>query len=320
MHDEPDVVRSGRIDHAPDGHHAADLDHQRHVTTGPSITATTGVHATTTTPRVSTAIRPPPAPGAASAVTTTTTTVPNVTGPPAGSTWHVLFADDFAGSSLSSSGWSTCYPWFTDPAAGCTNFGNAELEWYLPSQDQVSGGALHLVAQESATSGQDANGQPHTYPWTSGMVTTNSHADFTYGYIQAVARIPKGDGYWPGLWLLPTSQAWPPEIDIMEAYGNDTAQADFTNHPVGSAQQQLQYDAGEDLSAGYHSYAVDWEPGSITWYLDGQARYTVTSGIPGEPMYFLADLAVDNALGLGPDGSTPSSASFDIKSVEIWQH
>ncbi len=152
------------------------------------------------------------------------------------------------------------------------------------------------------------------------MVTTNSHVDFTYGYIQAVARIPKGDGYWPGLWLLPASQAWPPEIDIMEAYGNDTTQADFTNHPVGSAQQQLQYDAGEDLSAGYHSYAVDWEPGSITWYLDGQARYTVTSGIPSEPMYFLADLAIDNALGLGPDSSTPSSASFDIKSVEIWQH
>jgi beta-glucanase (GH16 family) len=78
---------------------------------------------------------------------------------------------------------------------------------------------------------------------------------------------------------------------------------------------------GEDLSAGYHTYAVDWEPGSITWYLDGQAEYTVTSGVSSEPMYFIADLDVDGRTGkANPDASTPSSASFDIESVQIWQH
>jgi beta-glucanase (GH16 family) len=160
-----------------------------------------------------------------------------------------------------------------------------------------------------------------TYPWTSGVVTTQDHVDFTYGYVQVVAQIPKGDGFWPALWLLPQNGEWPPEIDIMENFGNDTSNVYLTNHPVGAPQQELIVNTGTDLSTGYHTFAVDWEPGAITWYVDGQAKYTVTSGVPNMPMYFIANLAIDGTPGrANPDASTPSSASLDIKSVEIWQH
>jgi len=241
-------------------------------------------------------------------------------GPPLAGSWHRIFAADFGGNTLDSASWETCYPWFHHAADGCTNFATGELEWYLPSQDQVSGGALHLVAVKKPTTGRDVNGNSITYAWTSGMVTTDHHLDFTYGYVQVVARIPKGDGFWPALWLLPQSQAWPPEIDIMEAYGNNTWQVHFTNHPVGFSQQTLTLDAGQDLSAGYHTYAVNWEPGSITWYLDGQAEFIVTTGVPDQPMYFIANLALNGTPGwVNPDASTPNTASFDIKSVQIWQ-
>lgn len=288
-------------------------------TTSSTTTSSTTTSSNTSTPATHTRLIPP-------TKSTPPSTVPaapppsSTTGPPLAGSWSPLLADDFAGNSLNSAVWTTCYLWNFAPAAGCTNFGNAELEWYMPSQDQVSGGALHLVAQRTPTSGEDANGQPLTYPWTSGVVTTQDHVDFTYGYIQVVARIPKGDGFWPALWLLPLN-GWPPEIDIMENFGNDTSNVYLTNHPVGAPQQELIVNTGTDLSTAYHTFAVDWEPGAITWYLDGQAKYTVTSGVPSVPMYFIANLAIDGTPGrANPDASTPSSASFDIKSVEIWQH
>ena len=63
--------------------------------------------------------------------------------PPPG--MHVAFDQTFTGSSLNTQVWNTCY-WYADPGVGCGHSGvYNEDEWYLPSQDQVSDGALHLV-------------------------------------------------------------------------------------------------------------------------------------------------------------------------------
>ena len=53
---------------------------------------------------------------------------------------------------------------------------------------------------------------------------------------------------------------------------------------------------GSDLSADYHTYAVEWAPDKIVWYLDGAACRTYTGeGIPQEPMYLTATLAIGAA-------------------------
>src|ERR1700722_5312871 len=97
-----------------------------------------------------------------------------------------------------------------DVATGCTNFGNAdEQEWYLPSQDQVSGGVLHLVAQPIPTRGTNSAGAAKTYECRSGMVTTMPGFSFEYGVVQVVAQIPSTAGLWPALWLLATDEVWP---------------------------------------------------------------------------------------------------------------
>jgi beta-glucanase (GH16 family) len=230
---------------------------------------------------------------------------------------RLVFAEDFSGSRLNRSKWDTCYPW-ANSSVGCTNFGNNELEWYLPEQAQVSRGALRLVASAQPTAGFTRSGQPLTYPWRSGIVTSYRSFRFTYGYVEIVARVPKGDGFWPALWLLPETWAWPPEIDIQEGYGDDTFSMYPNFHSTTTGQHQGSAHFATDMSTAFHTYALDWQPGSLDWYVDGQVVHTYRGAdVPSEPMYFLANLAISG--NYPPTAATPASASFDIDRIRVYQ-
>jgi len=236
--------------------------------------------------------------------------------PPPGS--HLVFDATFTGASLDTTSWTPCY-WYALKGAGCTHLGTyPEQEWYLPSQDQVYDDALHLVASPLSTTGTNAQGQTQIYPCRSGMVTTDSSFDFTYGYVKVVAQLPKSTNLWPALWMLPANNAHVlPEIDLMEIIGTRTTQPLVSFHPVTGPVENLGVKTS-DLSSGWHTFGLDWEPGSLTWYIDGTAVFAVTAGVPTEPMYFLADLAVTNAhqpLRL-PSSCTGALA---IRSVQVWQ-
>jgi beta-glucanase (GH16 family) len=251
--------------------------------------------------------------------TATRTPSTQVSGPTKG--MHLTFADGFDGPTLDTSRWDTCY-WWSDQGAGCTIFGyNGEQEWYLPSQAQVSGGALHLVASREATSGVDVNGNPQLYPWRSGVVTTFRSYAFTYGYVAVRARVPKGAGLWTTLWLLPQDKSGPPEVDIAEIFGWDPMTLNTTYHRPGDTSTSgspSRATSTTDLSAAFHDYALDWEPNSLTWYLDGKPVFHLNTS-PSQPMYFLANLAVADLLGVAPNALTPSPASLDIQNVAIYQ-
>jgi beta-glucanase (GH16 family) len=270
-----------------------------------------GVAATSSSPAASarpspTPILPSPVPQAA----------PGVLQP----TGHPEFTASFTGSSLDTKTWDTCYPWLSQ--AGCMNFGNLghEDEWYLPSQVQVSGGALHLVAQQQPTAGKTSNGSPQEYACRSGMVTTYPSFNFEYGYIQIVARIPLSAGLWPALWLAASNFQWPPEMDILEAWGGPQLTTNTYFHYVTSAGNK--YIKAEITPAtravGWHSYALSWTPTQLTWLVDGQPVMTTTQYVPHQNMYFIADLgewvtpAQPNVLPGQCDGS------FDIRSVTVW--
>ena len=235
--------------------------------------------------------------------------------PPSG--MNLVLSEDFNGAAIDTSRWDTCYPW-ADNAAGCTNFGNYELQWYVPSQVQVANGILRLVASKTPTDGTTRTGQPQSYPWRSGMVTTNPSLNFTYGYVEIRARVPRGDGFWPALWMLPTSMEHPPEIDFLEAWGDNTFETMLNFHPVPSGQHQQMHTSAVDLSLAFHTYSVHWAPGSIKWYIDGALVHSYTgTDVPNEPMYVLAVLAVSG--DYPPTLSTPSPASLDLDWVRVYQ-
>lgn len=153
-----------------------------------------------------------------------------------------------------------------------------------------------------------------------------SRTSFTYGHISMVAKLPSALGSWPGLWLLPESHQWPPEIDIFEAM------------PWGKHQQQLHYgvivpkgtpgafggqwiDIGMDPTAGFHDFGLDWTPETMTGLLDGKALWQhPTPTTFHQNMYLIIQFAVGgkwpyNELNVQPiDGMSPErlSAGSDL--------
>jgi beta-glucanase (GH16 family) len=230
--------------------------------------------------------------------------------------WRSVFQSDFSGSQLDTSVWGTCYPWMNS-GSGCTNFGNTEYEWYLPSQDRVSGGVLQLVAQRVATQGQDKQGAAMEYSCRSGIVTTSPSFSFEYGYVQIVARIPGGTGLWPALWLLPSNQSWPPEIDMLEHWGASSTPPRLSLFPTGHA-HEFSFStnpATADLSVGWHTFGLSWTAGNLTWFIDGKKVMSLSKDIPHQRMYLIANLAES----LPTQSDSGCSGTMLVRSVGVWQ-
>lgn len=224
--------------------------------------------------------------------------------------WKMTFDSNFSGNKLDSKIWGTCYWWASNN--GCTNNPTVEKEWYLPSQVQVSGGVVRLVAQAEATQGQTENGKPKEYSCRSGMVTTDPGFNFTYGLIQIVAKIPYEAGLWPALWLGASSHQWPPELDIMEHWSSDQ-KAKVYDHATGVPTIGGPVYTPANLSVGWHTFSLLWTQTGITWYIDGVKVYSTKTDIPHQSMSFIADLA-DNSSAPGT-----CTGTMEIQSVKVWQ-
>lgn len=242
--------------------------------------------------------------------------------PGADPTKGILLDDEFDGNSLGASTWNTCH-WWQDQ--GCTISSNNELEWYLPQQVSVSNGALHLTADRRAVVASDGK----DYSFASGMVTTGPPAHnmppklaFTYGKVDVRFQLPSGRGLWPAIWLLSASENSLPEIDMLEAVGDDTGRLSMHLHPKNRSVPPLGKDYllpnGQSLTDGWHTVSLDWSPGLLTYFLDGKQVWQVIGNqVPDEPMYLVMNLAVGGEFPGNPDKSTKFPAILSIDHVLI---
>jgi hypothetical protein len=230
--------------------------------------------------------------------------------PPKG---NPAFDATFAGTKLNTKVWDTCYPLQPSFRGGCKNWGNAavESEWYLPSQVQVSGGELHLVARRERTAGSNLQGHTVIYDCRSGMVTSYPSYKFEYGFVQIVADIPHSLGLWPALWLAATNGKYPPEMDIVESWGVNV-QAGAIFHPVGAFRDRTL--VPPKMTEGWQTYSLLWTKSKLVYYMGNQAVLTVTQRVPHQPMYFLADLAEYK-----PPRAGYCTGTMLVKSVKIWK-
>jgi len=270
------------------------------------VTTTTVASTTSTAPATTTTV----APVTTTTVAPTTTTVDSGTPQPVGNvagTWNLSFDSEFNSSALDSSQWST--GWF---GSGITKgINGAEIECMDPSQVSVANGELNLTSiQKSETCGGV------TQPYTSGMVTTNGHYSFTYGYAEARIWMPGTSSIaeWPAFWA--DGQNWPAdgENDIVEGLSNGLAQAHFHyQNASGAAAQDGPLTGSGSYTGGWHTFGADWEPGSVTYYYDGVKIGSFTTGVTTSPMYLILDLAVSAGEGV-------PSATMHVDYVRVWQH
>jgi beta-glucanase (GH16 family) len=123
--------------------------------------------------------------------------------------------------------------------------------------------------------------------WTSGKVHTNGKVYFKYGYLEISAKMPKGVGTWPALWLLGKNisegTAWPEcgEIDLFEGNGAKPKTIQGTLHATGySGEFGITgfHESLTDLSENFNLFAIDWREDSIEWFFNNQSFQKFSRG------------------------------------------
>ena len=150
-------------------------------------------------------------------------------------------------------------------------------------------GQGHLVIQAL----RDSQGN-----YTSGRIKTEGLFSFSYGRIEARIKPPYGAGIWPAFWMLGSdinipADNWPVcgEVDIMENFGANTSGGNDGGFNHGSLHGpgytgtgltgQYTFPKGQSISNDFHIFALEWDPGSIQFFVDGNLYETQTlSALP----------------------------------------
>ena len=130
--------------------------------------------------------------------------------------------------------------------------------------------------------------------YTSGHVDTLGKFKQEYGRFEIRAKLPRGQGIWPALWMLPANrETWPPEIDIVELLGHEPNTIHMTNHFGVWPKNKLEGKdfTGPDFTKDFHVYALEWEPDELRWYVDGDLKHSTRKHIPKEPFYIILNTA-----------------------------
>lgn len=267
------------------------------------------------------------------------------------SDWMLMFNDEFEGTTLNTSVWSTKYPSEYDGGTPAGRTNNDELEWYVDTDagtshpytaHAVSDGVLKLTARyQCIDSGWLEYVPPYTcsrYPYTSGMISGEKFLQ-QYGYFETRMRYnwlnPDNSvpvGLWPAFWMLvgptgnPPAYGWPPEIDVMEYTTRLPNELMFTLHYTdengnwaGSYGEKPPIDRFTFLPQ-WHTFGVQWEQGLIVWYMDGNEVLRTLQNVPAQLMYVLLNLAVGGSTGGTPNPiNAVNNKDLEIDYVRIYQ-
>ena len=229
--------------------------------------------------------------------------------------WEIIWRDEFnVDGDVDRSKWNF--------QVGGDGWGNEESQYYTDGDNAtVSGGNLIIEARKETFGSND---------FTSSRLNSSGKGDFLYGRIEVKAKLPRTGGTWPAIWTLPTDWVYGPwpdcgEIDIMEhsatynyGYVFGTIHTGAYNHEDGT--QKSGGIAFDDVTDTYHTYAIEWYPDHIDWYVDDihiftfDNEYKSTAEWPYDiPHHVLLNVAIGGGLGgaIDYDGVWPQQMLVD---------
>jgi beta-glucanase (GH16 family) len=212
---------------------------------------------------------------------------------------------------------------------GDHGWGNEELQNYTASR---ANSALDGQGNLVITARREADGS-----YTSARMTTKDRYEPEYGRIEARIQIPRGQGIWPAFWMLGADfpqVRWPDsgEIDIMENVGKEPHRVHGTVHGPGYSggggiSGMYQHPQNWSFADDFHTFAVDWKPGEITWYVDGQQYHRVTRASVGsnawvfdQPFFLILNVAVGGLWPGYPDGSTQLPQQMKVDYIRVFDN
>jgi beta-glucanase (GH16 family) len=234
--------------------------------------------------------------------------------------WQLFWHDEFDGNTLNTTNWT---------ALDRQDSYNNEKQYYRPEQVTVAGGNLQITATNQPLANK---------LYRSGLITSN--ALYGQGRFEARIDLPTTKGMWPAFWMNPNQVQWPlgGEIDIMENKGSQPTVVSSTFHwqkdpgPCCGAHQSLSHDytatsGGNpvNFTTGFHTYAVEWDPTRLRFYVDGNLHFTVDkdSATMSDANFTTAkniilNLAVGGDFDGDPNGTTVFPQTMLVDYVRVW--
>jgi beta-glucanase (GH16 family) len=191
--------------------------------------------------------------------------------------------------------------WAYDLGNGMDGWGNHEAQYYTNSVDNVyvKNGSLFIQARKKDGA------------WTSARLKTHGKKSWTYGKFVFRAKLPKGKGTWPALWMLGeniSTVGWPAcgEIDVMEHVGRNPAVVQSALHTPASHGETInkQSKTVATFNEEFHTYEAVWTKEKIEFLIDGESYYTYSPSVKDgntwpydSPFFLLVNIAIGGGFG-----------------------
>lgn len=232
----------------------------------------------------------------------------------------LVWSDEFEGSSVNTNSWRF--------ETGATGWGNNELQNYTNGDNAaVANGLLTITARK-------VNNDHKVGSYTSTRMVSLGKKDFLYGRMEIRAKLPKGKGTWPAIWMLGSninSVSWPAcgEIDILEHVGSNPTMVQSAIHTPSSygATVNVKQTTLSTAETEFHNYGLIWTEQYLKFYIDtpDNVFYTYSPTTKNsstwpfdKPCFFIMNIAIGGNMGGEVDDSIfPQDMVIDY--VRVYQ-
>jgi alpha-L-fucosidase len=183
---------------------------------------------------------------------------------PAGSTWKLVWSDEFDGRAVDEAKWERLGDW-------------KRRDGYWIKDDSYLDGQGNLILRTKKDGAR----------YTCGAVRTKGKFEHTYGYWVCRCKFPKQPGHWPAFWLMADG------VGKVGDGGRDGTEIDIMEKPWldDRTTQNLHWDGYRKdhkstgtkftvpgLSEGFHTFGLHWTPEEYVFYVDGKETWRTREG------------------------------------------